>query len=178
MANSTIPWPAKGGHVDFAPRTDQEIELLRYRAKVGGHVSIERVLSGPGFYDIYCFLRDSGHAAERAALAENLQGVDSDPTITKLGPAGEDPLCAATLELFSTLHGVEAGNLPLKCLPARVFVGGGIAPKILPVIKNGSFMCGFTDKGRFSDLMKSIEVSVALNPAATLIGAAHYALKM
>ena len=95
-----------------------------------------------------------------------------------MGLAGEDPLCVATLELFSTLYGVEAGNLALKCLPSRVFLGGGIAPKILPVLQNGSFLRGFTDKGRFAELMKSIEVSVALNPAAPLLGAANYARKM
>jgi glucokinase len=172
-----IPMASEGGHVDFAPRTDQEIELLRYlRAKVGGRVSIERVLSGPGFYDLYCFLRDSGHAPEPRALAERLRGVDPDPIITQLGLAGEDPLCVATLELFATLYGVEAGNLSLKCLATRVFVGGGIAPKILPVLKGGSFMKGFTDKGRFSGLMRGVEVSVALNPAAPLLGAAYFAL--
>jgi glucokinase len=174
-----IPMASEGGHVDFAPRTDQEIELLRYlRTKVRGRVSIERVLSGPGFYDLYCFLRDSGHAAEPPALAEKLRGVDPDPIITRLGLAGEDALCVATLELFSTLYGVEAGNLALKCLPTRVFVGGGIAPKILPVLQRGSFMRGFTDKGRFSGFMKGIEVSVALNPEAPLVGAAYFARTM
>jgi glucokinase len=173
------PMAGEGGHVDFAPRSDQEIQLLRYlRAKTRGHVSIERVLSGPGFYDLYCFLRDSGHAPEPRALAEKFQEVDPDPIITQLGLAGEDPLCAATLDLFSTLYGVEAGNLALKCLPTRVFVGGGIAPKILPVLRGGSFMRGFTDKGRFSTIMNGMEVSVALNPQATLIGAAHYAMTM
>jgi glucokinase len=94
-------------------------------------------------------------------------------------PAQETPTRRnATLELFSTLYGVEAGNLALKCLPTRIFIGGGIAPKILPVLQGGSFMRGFTDKGRFSEFMKEIEVSVALNPAAPLIGAAHYALAM
>jgi glucokinase len=171
--------PSEGGHVDFAPRTDQEIELLRYlRPKVGGRVSIERVLSGPGFYDVYCFLRDSGHTPEPRVLADRPTGVDPDPIITQLGLAGEDLLCTATLELFSTLYGVEAGNLALKCLATRAFVGGGIAPKILPMLRNGSFMRGFTDKGRFSGFMKTVEVSVALNPAATLIGAAHYALRI
>ncbi|HJZ58958.1 MAG TPA: glucokinase [Gemmataceae bacterium] len=174
-----IPIASEGGHIDFAPRTDQEIELLRYlRAKVGGRVSIERVISGPGFYDLYCFLHDSGHAPEHPAVSGRPQGADPDPIITQLGLAGQDPLCVATLELFATLYGVEAGNLALKCLPTRVFVGGGIAPKILPVLQSGSFMRGFTDKGRFSGLMKSMEVSVALNPAAPLIGAAHYALSM
>jgi glucokinase len=87
-------------------------------------------------------------------------------------------LCVASLELFSTQYGVEAGNLVLKCLATRVYIGGGIAPNILPVLRNGSFMKGFTDKGRFSDLMKSVEVCVALNLEAPLLGAAYYALKM
>ena len=173
------PMASEGGHVDFAPRTDQEIELLRYlRAKVGGRVSIERVLSGPGFYDLYCFLRDSVPYAEPPVLARRQPGVDPDPIITQLGLAGQDPLCVATLELFSTLYGVEAGNLALKCLPAQVFVAGGIAPKMLPMLRRGHFMAGFTDKGRFSDFMKGITVSVALNPEAPLIGAAYYALTL
>jgi len=174
------PIASEGGHVDFAPRTDQEIELLRYlRAKVGGRVSVERVLSGPGFHDIYCFLRDSGHAAESPQLAALLRTEDPNPTITRLGLAGEDPLCVATLQLFSALYGSEAGNLALKCLAVGgVFVGGGIAPKVLPVLQDGSFLRGFTDKGRFTDLMKGIEVSVALNPAAALIGAAYSALHL
>jgi glucokinase len=174
------PIASEGGHVDYAPRTDQEIELLRYlRARIGGRVSIERVLSGPGFYDIYCFLRDSGHTPESFEVAAKFRTEDPNPTITRLGLAGEDPLCVAALQLFSTLYGAEAGNLALKCLATGgVFVGGGIAPKILPVLRDGSFMRGFTDKGRFTGLMKSIEVSVALNPAAALIGAAYYALRM
>jgi glucokinase len=174
------PIASEGGHVDFAPRTDQEIELLRYlRARIGGRVSIERVLSGPGFHDIYCFLRDSGHAAESPQLAALFRTEDPNPTITRLGLAGEDTLCVATLQLFSTLYGAEAGNLALKCLATGgVFVGGGIAPKILPVLQDGSFLRGFTDKGRFTEFMRSIEVSVALNPEAALIGAAYYAMRL
>jgi glucokinase len=172
------PIASEGGHVDFAPRTDQEIDLLRYlRARIGGRVSVERVLSGPGFHDIYCFLRDSGHAAESPQLAALFRTEDPNPTITRLGLAGEDPLCVATLQLFSTLYGSEAGNLALKCLAVGgVFLGGGIAPKIRPVLQDGSFLRGFTDKGRFTDLMKSLEVSISLNQEAALIGAAYYAL--
>jgi glucokinase len=174
------PIASEGGHADFAPRTEQEIELLRYlRAKIGGRVSIERVLSGPGFYDIYCFLRESGHGAEDPHPATKFGTEDPNPTITRLGLAGEDPLCLATLQLFSTLYGAEAGNLALRCLAiGGVFVGGGIAPKILPVLMDGSFLRGFTDKGRFTEVMKSIQVSIALNAAAPLIGAAHYALHL
>src|SRR5262249_23471495 len=90
-----------------------------------GRVSVERVLSGPGFHDIYCFLRDSGHAAESPQLAALLRAQDPNPTITRLGLAGEDPLCVATLQLFSELYGTEAGNLALKGLAVGVFVGGG-----------------------------------------------------
>jgi glucokinase len=172
------PIATEGGHVDFAPRTDQEIDLLRYlRAKVGGRVSVERVLSGPGFHDIYCFLRDSGHTAESPRLAALFRTEDPNPTIARLGLTGEDPLCVATLQMFSTLYGSEAGNLALKCLAVGgVFVGGGIAPKILPVLQDGSFLRGFTDKGRFTDFMKSLEVSVSLNQETALLGAAYYAL--
>jgi glucokinase len=172
------PIATEGGHVDFAPRTDQEIDLLRYlRTRIGGRVSVERVLSGPGFHEIYCFLRDSGHASESPQLAALFRTEDPNPTITRLGLSGADPLCVATLQMFSTLYGSEAGNMALKCLAVGgVFVGGGIAPKILRILQDGSFLRGFKDKGRFTDFMKSLEVSVSLNPEAALLGAAYYAL--
>jgi glucokinase len=174
------PLASEGGHADFAPRTDQEIELLRYlRTQLSGHISFERVLSGPGFYHIYCFLRDRGYAPEPPWLAEKLRGIDPNPLITQLGLAGEVPLCFATLELFSSIYGAEAGNLALKCVATGgVFVGGGIAPKILPALQSGGFMRAFMEKGRLSELLRTIEVSVALNPAAPLLGAAHYALQL
>jgi glucokinase len=174
------PLASEGGHADFAPQTDQEIELLKYlRAKCGGHVSYERVLSGPGFSNVYTFLRDRGYYPEPPWLAEKLQGGNPNVIITQLGLAGEDPLCVATLDLFCTLYGAEAGNLALKCVAVGgVFVGGGIAPKILPALQKGGFLRGFTDKGRFSELVKSIEVSVALNPRAPLLGAAHFARRL
>ncbi len=174
------PIASEGGHADFAPRTDQEIELLRYlRAKFNGHVSFERVLSGPGFYNVYSFLRDTGHAPEPAWLKERLRGGDPSATITQLALAGEDPLCVATLDLFVAVYGAEAGNLALKCLAVGgVYVGGGIAPKILPKLQDGTFLRAFTEKGRFSELMRSLEVNIALNPGAPLIGAAYYALRL
>ncbi len=174
------PIASEGGHADFAPRTDQEIELLRYlRAKFDGHVSYERVLSGPGFYNVYSFLRDRGHAPEPAWLKERLMGGDPSAAITQLALAGEDPLCMATLDLFAAIYGAEAGNLALKCVAVGgVYVGGGIAPKILQKLQDGTFLRAFTEKGRFSELMRSIEVNVALNPRAPLIGAAYYALRL
>lgn len=174
------PIASEGGHCDFAPRTEQEIALIEYlMPNFGGHVSYERVLSGPGFHNVYTFLRDCGYAPEPLWLTEKLKTGEPNVVISQAGLAGDDPLCITTLDLFATIYGAEAGNLALKCVAAGgVFVGGGIAPKILPALQNGSFMRGFTDKGRFSDLMKSIEVSVSLNPRAPLIGAAHYAMRL
>ncbi len=174
------PIASEGGHADFAPRTDLEIELLNYlRPKFGGHVSYERVLSGPGFYNVYTFLRDTGHFPEPPSLTDKLKAGDANVIITQLGMSREDPLCTATMDLFCELYGAEAGNLALKCVAVGgVYVGGGIAPKILAAIENGCFMKGFTDKGRFSTLMRSMPVSVSLNPRAPLIGAANFALRL
>jgi glucokinase len=174
------PMASEGGHADFAPQNDQEVELLRYLwGKLGGHCSYERVLSGPGFHNIYRFLRDRGYYPEPAWLADRLKTGDPSAIISQVGLAGEDPLCVATLNLFSLLYGSEAGNLALKCVSVGgVFVGGGIAPKMLSILQNGSFLRGFTNKGRFSELVKSMQVSVALNPRAPLLGAAHFALSL
>jgi glucokinase len=170
------PLASEGGHSDFAPRTDQEIELLRYLRARHGHVSWERVLSGPGQHNIYTFLRDSGFAPEPPWLTEKLKAGDPNAVITETALAGGDPLCVAAVTLFATLYGAEAGNLALKCMAiGGVFVGGGIAPKMLPVLQQGSFLRGFLDKGRFAELLKGIEVQVALNPRAPLLGAAHFA---
>lgn len=172
---------SEGGHTDFAPRSDEEIELLKYlRQKYGSHVSYERVLSGPGFFNIYCFLRDSGQASEPPEMKKRIEGAD-DPSVvvTKAGLEEDDPLSVRTLEMFASIYGAEASNLALQCLAVGgIYIGGGIAPKILPVLKAGHFMKGFTNKGRFSDLVESMPVSVALNPRTPLLGAAHYALRL
>jgi glucokinase len=175
-----VPVASEGGHADFAPHTEQELELLRYlRAKFSGHVSYERVLTGPGIHNIYMFLRDTGFAPEPSWLAEQLKSGDPSASIAEIGLAERDPLCVATLDLFSWAYGAEAGNMALRCLAiGGVFVGGGIAPKLLPALRNGRFMQAFTAKGRFADLMHSIPVNVALNPRAPLIGAARYALRL
>jgi glucokinase len=174
------PIATEGGHADFAPSTDQEAELLPYlRGKFGDHVSYERVLSGPGLQYIYAFLRDRGYAHEPSWLADKPASGDPSATITEIGLAGADPLCVATLDLFTSIYGAEAGNLALKCLAlGGVFVGGGIAPKVLPALQQGNFMHAFMAKGRFSDLMASLEVRVALNPQTALVGAARYALRI
>jgi len=173
------PIASEGGHADFAPHTDVEVDLLIYLRREFGHVSCERLLSGPGLFNIYRFLRDSGHATEPEWLRQQIAQGDPGTVISQTGLAGEDPLCTRALDIFSSVYGAEAGNLTLKALAVGgVYVAGGIAPKILPRLQDGAFIQAFTDKGRFSDLMRSIEVKVALTPRAPLIGAAHYALTL
>ncbi len=157
------PLASEGGHCDFAPRTDEEVDLFRYlRDRFHGHVSYERILSGPGFYNVFCFLRDRGTYTPTPALEERLRaGGDPSIAVTQLGLSGEDPLSAATVDLFCSIYGAEAGNLALKCVAVGgIFVGGGIAPKMLPALQKGGFLRAFTDKGRFGELMHSLPVHV------------------
>ncbi|HEX9880515.1 MAG TPA: glucokinase [Candidatus Binatia bacterium] len=174
------PSASEGGHADFAPRSDLEIKLLRYlREKLKGRVSYERVLSGPGLLNIYSFLRDSAHGTEPPWLTEKLKTGDPSATISQLGVTREEPLCTEALDLFTSIYGAEAGNLALKCLATGgVYVGGGIAPKILPALERGAFLNSFGDKGRFSPLLKRMELKVSLNPGTALLGAAHFARRV
>lgn len=174
------PIASEGGHADFAPRTDVEIGLLRWlRQRLGGHVSYERVLSGPGLFGVYEYLRESGAEAESDALRAELQS-GGDPSAAVSGAALErnDPLASRALDLFCEIYGAEAGNMALRCLTSGgVYVGGGIAPKILPALQR-SFMKGYLDKGRFEKLVRDIPVRVSLEPRTALLGAAHYALRL
>lgn len=166
----------EGGHADYAPRTDEEVELLRFLAGQYGHVSWERVLSGPGLVDIYRFLRRSGARPEPDWLHERLAGADAAATIAEVALEDGDPVCARALDLFVSAYGAEAGNLALKALAlGGVFLAGGIAPKIRRRLTRGDFLAAFTDKGRLSDLMRAIPVHVVLEPAAALLGAARCA---
>jgi glucokinase len=171
------PIASEGGHVGFAPRSDLEIALLRFlRDRFGGHVSYERVLSGPGLHNIYLFLRANGAVAEPTWLTEKLSLGDPSARIAEVGLAGDDPVCVHTLELFASIYGAKAGDLALQCVAlGGVFVGGGIAPKLLAVLRRGGFMEAFIDKGRFAEVMKTVPVWIALDPRAALLGAAHYA---
>jgi glucokinase len=174
------PIASEGGHADFAPHGALQIDLLRHlHDKLGGHVSYERVLSGPGIANIYGFLRDTGHGHEPNWLAQRLREEDPGAVITQAALQEKDPLCHKALELFVAIYGSEAGNCALKCLSTGgVFVGGGIAPKILDILGGGHFMRAFADKGRFRDLLETLSVRVALNPDAPLLGAARYALRL
>ena len=175
------PIATEGGHSDFAPRNDLEIDLLRYlRGHLRGHVSYERVLSGPGVFNLYRFLRDRGEVGEPEWLAREIaEAQDPSAAIARGALERDDPLCAATLGMIADLYGSEAGNLALKCLAiGGIFVGGGIAPKLLSVLKGGGFMRALCDKGRFSNLLRGLEVRVSLDPEAPLIGAARFALTL
>ncbi len=174
------PVASEGGHTDFGPTNPEEVELLSFlRDKFGPHVSYERILSGPGLFDLYIFLRQSSGTLEPSWLTKKITAGDPSAAIAEAGLSDEDAISAKTLEMFASIYGAEAGNLVLKCLAVGgVLIGGGIAPKMLPALKQGPFMKGFTAKGRFRGLMKRIPVKVALNARAPLIGAAHYALRL
>jgi glucokinase len=167
---------SEGGHADFAPRTDQETALLAHLRREYGHVSYERILSGPGFHQVYRFLLESGYASEPEWLKARLATGDPSAVISEIGLSNGHPLCTATLDLFVSIYGAEAGNLALKALAlGGVFVGGGIAPKILPKLRDGSFIDAFNDKGRLAGLLRSLQVAVVMNPRMALIGAATVA---
>ena len=173
------PMASEGGHAAFAPRNELDIELLQHlRQRHGGHVSIERVLSGPGLVALHSFLRARSGLQAPAELAQAIER-EGGAAITRAALAASDPVCEQTLEHFVRVYGAEAGNLALRSLPrGGVFVGGGIAPQILPALRSGAFVDAFCDKGFFRDFLQRIPVTVVLEERAPLIGAAHYALRL
>ena len=172
-----IPMASEGGHSDFAARNEIEVELLRYlQRKLKGRVSFERVVSGLGLTNIYTFLRDEKGLEEPAWLKERMLAEDPNAIIGELGEAGTNELCVQTLDLFVSAYGAEAGNLALKVLSVGgMYLGGGIAPKILKKMRSGTFMKAFADKGRLSDLLIQMPVRIILESRAALMGAAAYA---
>jgi glucokinase len=168
---------SEGGHVDFAPRTDVEIALLRFLRLRHGHVSYERVLSGPGLLNIYTFLRETGGAPQPTWLTERLGHGDPAAVISEAALEGADATCAGALDLFVSIYGAEAGNLALKALAVGgVFLGGGIAPKIAArLTADDTFVRAFRDKGRLASLLAEIPVKVVLDPRVALLGAARLA---
>ena len=167
---------SEGGHTDFAPRNALEIDLLRYLLSRFQRVSYERVLSGPGLLNIYEFFRDTRRAEEPAWLSEKMQRSDPSAVIAQEAPEDRSPLCAQALQLFVSLYGSEAGNLALKVLATGgLFIGGGIAPKIIQKLKDSTFLESFTSKGRMKPLLEAITVRVILNEKTALLGAARCA---
>jgi len=167
---------SEGGHADFAPRDEDEIELWQHLASKFGHVSIERLVSGPGLYNIYAFLRDSGRLPEPEWLRARIATAsDTSAVIAELALREESSLCEASLHRFVSIYAAEAGNLALKALATGgLYIGGGIAPKILEALSDGNFITIFQDKGRFSELLSNIPVKVILDPKTALLGAAAY----
>ncbi len=168
--------PSEGGHTDFGPRNELEIDLLRYLLRKYDRVSYERVVAGPGLCDVYRFLRARSSSPEPAWLAEEIRSGDPSAAVSKAALEGKDDVCSEALELFVSLYGAEAGNLALKLLATGgVYVGGGIAPKILGRMTAGSFMDSFVRKGRYEGLLRKMPVRLVLNETTALLGAAHYA---
>lgn len=161
----------EGGHADFAPQGDLQIELLKFLAAKFGHVSYERVLSGPGLVNVYEFLR--GQKPERS---KETAEVATPAAISSAALAGSDRLAEQALEVWITIYGAEAGNLALKIMATGgIFLGGGISPKILPKLKEKTFLRAFLDKGRLRPLLESIPVQVVMNDNTGLLGAARCA---
>jgi len=173
-----IPLPSEGGHVDFAPNNELEVELWRYLQQRLGHVSVERIVSGPGLGNIYAWLRDSGRHPEPEWLKERLLQEDPAKVIAECGLGEKHPLCVEALRTFVSVLGAVTGNLALTGLATGgVYLGGGIPPKILPALKKGIFSKAFADKGRFRGLLEKIPVRVIMNEQAALLGAAECALR-
>jgi glucokinase len=169
------PMPSEGGHADFAPTNDYEIDLLRYLRTQYLHVSYERVVSGPGLHAVYEFIRDSKRN-EPTWLAEKIKAGNPAAEIAAAGLQGQAEIAVQALDLFASIYGAEAGNLALKALSLDgVYVAGGIAPKIITKLKDGTFLKAFTNKGRYKRLLSTIPVKVVMNQEAGLLGAASVA---
>jgi glucokinase len=170
---------SEGGHADFAPGSEQEIALLRFLwEKYPGHVSYERLLSGEGLVNIYEFLKKTAHAPAQSGIERQMDENDPAAVIGEAGVAGSDELSVAALSLFCRIYGAEAGNLALKCLPyGGVYIAGGIAAKILPVLTRGDFLEGYLEKGRYRAALKQIPVKVCTNQEIGLLGALAFAAR-
>ncbi len=170
---------SEGGHTDFGPQGDEQIELLRFIENEFGHASYERVLCGPGLANIYRFLRQRSQDKEPKWLTEQIAAGDHAAAVSEAALAGRDPVCVHALTMFCNIYGSEAANLALKVLAlGGVYLAGGIAPKILSMLQQGAFMNGFLSKGRLNDILKRIEVRVVLNQSTGLTGAAYCAAAM
>jgi glucokinase len=173
------PFASEGGHASFAPNDSLGDELLIYLRKQHGHVSWERVLSGMGMKNLYGFFRHRSGVAEPEWLQKELQTGDLGAVVTQAGLANTDPVCVAALDCFTRNYGSEAGNLALKMLAlGGVYIGGGIAPKMLPKMQSSIFLDAFNHKGRLSPLLQSTPVYVILNDKTALQGAAWFAAHM
>ena len=169
------PVPSEGGHADFAARTDKEIELVRMLRELYGRAEVEHVLSGPGLVNLHRFT----HRGGECGMLEGVDPRDAPPRISQAGLSGRCQGCADALARFVSAYGAEAGNMALRGVAVSgLYVGGGIAPKILPALKSGRFMDAFLAKEPMSELVSKVPVKVILNPEAGLLGAAVYAQEL
>jgi glucokinase len=167
-----IPAPSEGGHADFAARTDREAELVRMLRERFGRAEVEQVLSGPGLVNLHRLT----HRGGECAVVDDLDGPEAPAAISRAGLAGRCQGCAEALQMFVSAYGAEAGNLALRGLAlGGIYVGGGIAPKVLPAIKSGAFMVAFRDKAPMTELLLKVPVKIILNAEAGLLGAASCA---
>ncbi len=166
----------EGGHADFAPRGNLQVELLQFLESRYGHVSYERVLSGPGLVNVYEFLRGKGYGDEPEGFAARLEHADAAAAISGAALDGSNRLAEQALDLWISVYGAEAGNLALKVMATGgIFLSGGITPKILPKLGGPLFMRAFLEKGRLRSLLEAVPVQVIINDKAGLLGAARCA---
>jgi glucokinase len=175
-----VPSSSEGGHVEFGPKNRLEIDLLQYLFDRFGHVSYERVLSGAGLFNIYQFLRDSGRAGiEPGWLSDRLAREDPAAVIAEAARRRNSRLCSETLDVFASIYGAAAGNLALQALATGgIYIGGGIATKIVWKLRDGTFIRAFRKKGRLSSIVERIPVKVIMNDRAALLGAAAEACRI
>lgn len=168
------PFACEGGHTDFAPANHLQMELWQYMHAKYGHVSYERIVSGPGIGDLYHFFRD---VKKEPPLTGDV--TDLSRTISSRAMEKTSPICEKVMHLFISIYGAETGNLALKMLATGgVYIGGGIAPEILPILKDGPFMESFLAKGRFQELLRDMPIRVILNEDTALLGSLEFALKI
>lgn len=175
-----VPFATEGGHTDFGPTNKMECDLLLFlQRRHGGHISWERVLSGPGLHALYDFLRERSPSAEPAWLRDELDAA-SDPSavIGRYAVQEKSELAAETVNLFLALYGAEASNLALKTLATSgLYIGGGIAPKLRPLFQESAFLQRFDHKGRMRAVVEQIPIRLVLDDKAALQGAALHAAR-
>lgn len=173
-----LPFASEGGHCDFAPTSELQIELAAYFFSKIGHFSYDRLLCGPGFSNLYEFFTKTGKFSEPKWLIEELKNSDHGAIITQNALNGKSELCIAILDLYLEIFGQEVSNVALKFMAlGGVYLGGGIPPKILPRLQSSSaFLRGYKNKGRFRSFVENIPVKILLDDKANLKGAAHYTL--
>ena len=168
--------PTEGGHMDFAPQNDLQVQLLNSLRAEHGHVSYERLCSGAGLAYIYRFLQERRGSIAPDTIAQAFEHGDPAAAISQTALAGSDTLAQEALVEFVRIYGAQAGNLALACLPfAGVYVAGGIAPKILPALTDGEFLRAFNAKGRMEKLTRRIPLHIVVHPTPGLLGATLYA---